>query len=696
MNELLNKFRNRKKNTNHSGFWFDESYYDTLYSNRGEEQGSLVNAMKMAGFKRSCANFVHILTGRSDIAVTYSSKDESYTDGKSVTISGDVSSKNFDSTVGLALHESSHIVYTSFDLIAKSISDKDVFNTYIPQSLIDLAEKNIPGFKQYANQRFEMKIGPNDKFVPFFSDRQREIMWLLFKNLLNWIEDRRIDNATYQTAPGYRPYYTALYQRYWASKEVDKMVKSKKLYRQEAVDSYVNRIINLMNKYTDLKALKGLSEISELIDIPNINRLKSTEDVAALTTKVMTVIFTHSRKWSDLDKKNERFEQGAPGKDFGDETLQTTPGEGDIKGEDGKELADKLKEIGDLIDGKVIKVELSDEMMKKLAVLVDAQATIKQSGGEEFNGTKVNVMTIERLNDAVLQADDFGNLFYGTDYSYYSDANKEYVNRGIVLGTHLGKKIQVRNEERSLKYTRQVAGKIDRRMVSALGYDYESIFSRVDTEKFSKCHVHISIDASGSMRSSQKFQKALETSVAIAKACSMTRNLECVISFRSSLHEGTPVVFIAYDSRKNGMPHIQKYFPRIQSAGGTPESLCFEALGKFFPVAGIDSQFIFVNMSDGCPEWEGNVDCTDFSTPHVDYTGDRAVAHCRRIISTLTKKNGATILAYFIGSGSYMDTFKRMYGDSNSFNVTVAGITEIANTMNKKFLEASTKKVNHE
>jgi hypothetical protein len=697
MRELLDRFRGRGAGR-HSGYWFDESYYDTLYSSKENGSGSLVDAMKMAGFKRSCANFVHILTGRPDIRVEYSTQDESYTDGKSVTISGNVSMENFDSTVGLALHESSHIVYTDFQMLTDILTKKTIFDKYITKSLFELAEKNIPGFKQYAMQAFEM---PTGKTIPFFTNRQYEIMFFLFKDLLNWIEDRRIDNETYTSAPGYRPYYTALYKRYWASKEVDKMVKSKKLYRSESVDSYVNRIINLMNEYTDLKALKGLQEISDLIDVPNISRMKTTDEVGKLTAKVMKVIFTNARKWSELDKKNKKFEDGKPEPKFGDETLRTTPGIGDLEGreltpDEAKELAEKLKEIIDLISGEVEKVDVSEEMKKKLAVLVDSQATIKQSGGQEFGGVKVNVMTIERLNDSVVGAKEFDNLFFELTDSFYSNLTKSYVNRGIVLGSTLGKRIQVRNEERSLKYTRQVAGKLDRRMVSALGYDYENVFSRVETDKYNKCHLHVSIDASGSMQRGEKFHKAIETSVAIAKACSMVKNLECVISFRSTLEDNTPVVFIAYDSRKNGMPHIQKYFPVIKSSGSTPESLCFEALSKYFPVATMDSQFIFVNMSDGYPEWYGRVDSSNPESPTMNYGGDAARNHCHRIVKGLEKNHGATILAYFIGSSGYMENFKRMYGEHNSFNVNEASIVEIARTMNKKFLEAGKTKVSHE
>ena len=44
-------------------------------------------------------------------------RDSSYTDGKKVTISAKLDDKLFDSTVGLALHEGSHILLSDFDFV---------------------------------------------------------------------------------------------------------------------------------------------------------------------------------------------------------------------------------------------------------------------------------------------------------------------------------------------------------------------------------------------------------------------------------------------------------------------------------------------------------------------------------------------------------------------------------------------------
>ena len=71
----------------------------------------------LAGYKRAISNFVSIVTGESDIKVTFNTHGDSYTDGKSVVISSKLDDKLFDSAVGLALHEGSHIKLSDFDFL---------------------------------------------------------------------------------------------------------------------------------------------------------------------------------------------------------------------------------------------------------------------------------------------------------------------------------------------------------------------------------------------------------------------------------------------------------------------------------------------------------------------------------------------------------------------------------------------------
>ena len=95
-------------------------------------------------------------------------------------------------------------------------------------------------------------------------------------------------------------------------------------------------------------------------------------------------------------------------------------------------------------------------------------------GGAEFNNEKVNVIFIKKVNDATTNNENFNGLF--SRASHIDEENKKPVIAGFTLGKMLGKRLQIRNEERTLKYTHLDKGKLDRRLVASLGYDVENVF----------------------------------------------------------------------------------------------------------------------------------------------------------------------------------------------------------------------------
>ena len=74
------------------------------------------------------------------------------------------------------------------------------------------------------------------------------------KNILNYVEDRRIDSFIFKTSPGYKAYYHSMYEKYFYSKNVDKGLLSSE-FRIENIESYMFRIINLHNSNRQLGQL---------------------------------------------------------------------------------------------------------------------------------------------------------------------------------------------------------------------------------------------------------------------------------------------------------------------------------------------------------------------------------------------------------------------------------------------------------
>ena len=146
------------KKNNYSSFWLNDGWDNTGSIFDDEDVKPKVDLVALASYRRAIANFVNILT-KKDIPVTFNTTGDSYTDGKKVVISSKLDDKLFDSTVGLALHEGSHILLSDFDVIRN-------------------LENNIPA--EYFNRGA----------VKGYS--RYEILTHI-KNLLNYVEDRRID-----------------------------------------------------------------------------------------------------------------------------------------------------------------------------------------------------------------------------------------------------------------------------------------------------------------------------------------------------------------------------------------------------------------------------------------------------------------------------------------------------------------------
>ena len=109
--------------------------------------------------------------------------------------------------------------------------------------------------------------------------------------MVNYVEDRRIDNIVFKSSPGYKGYYHTLYKKYFNHKTISKGLSSE-MYREIDLDSYLFRIINFTNDATDLTALPPkLEEIYNLIDIKNISRLKSTGGELRLLVKFVRSCF---------------------------------------------------------------------------------------------------------------------------------------------------------------------------------------------------------------------------------------------------------------------------------------------------------------------------------------------------------------------------------------------------------------------
>ena len=697
----------------HSDFWLDEFEVDVDSSDDTQQ------LIKMSMARRAVSNFVNILTGKT-ISVVFNDSNDNMTDGSTVFLSSDiVENKDFDPAVGLALHEGSHIALTDFSVL------KTIWQN-IPREMY-----NVAGPKGFS----KLEVA---EFV---------------KNMFNYVEDRFIDNYVYTTAPGYRGYYKSLYEKYFHSEKISLMLKSD-MYRKPTIAAYESRIINLTNQSTDLDALPGLRDIAKLIDIKNISRLKKTDDRYNVAVEVASIVYSHvGNQEDDCTAPPVPSSQGGSSSGSSNTTIVSQKDDTDDSGEtsnsgsmgDDPNTQDESDNADDVLGGGTASVEKPTDKkpegdensnstvakkkreeiyraLKKQKVFVSGQIKKKKVSGKESTAltqldnagvTIVNVGTVISDGlplttgvDCVFVKNLTKELLFSNQFPCKSMDHKQMplpahlnaVNRGIQLGTVLGRKLKVRSEINTTKYMRKSTGRIDRRVLSELGFDNENVFYRLDVDKFKSAVIHISVDASSSM-CGEKWINTLTVVTAICKAASMINNLRVSVSLRSTSTNSSnnlPYVAVVYDSAKDSFTKVRTMFPYLSANGSTPEGLCYEAIMDSLGEASNDEDYYFLNFSDGEPAY-----CYRSGESSFSYDQNTGSLHTRRQVNNIRSK-GYKVLAYFIreysrGSqyhgvfnGTSERCFKTMYGQDASF-VDVTNIIGIARTMNQMFLEKENK-----
>ena len=642
---------------NNSSFWYDDFDTDDIIVNQlSDREKKSLDLYKLASSKRAIANFVNIVTNES-IPVKFKERGESYTDGKSVVIGSRITEpKDFDVAVGLALHEGSHIKLSDFQLLS------DLYNL-IPDYVKD------GGIKKGINNT----IGT-------------------VKDLWNYVEDRRIDNFVFKSAPGYRGYYRKMYDKYFNDKLIDKALLSDE-YTDELIESYMFRIINLHNKNTQLSSLKGLREIYKIVNLKNISRLKNSQDSLDVALKIFQVILKYlsvSQDGNDsLDKlqkggegegtdggsddgqsssddstmSDEEFEEfsnsilngevpsggsddsptGGGGMDIGnlpDNMDGKKSSSSDSKSKSSTQLSDKQKDLlkkkiqkqKKFLDGDIQKTSISKTDSKNLNAIEESGSEMKEVGKEVNQGyygnQSVQCIVVKKLTKSLFESD----MFPMTTKNYWNVENEgvvrmysqDAVDKGIKLGSMLGKKLQVRGEDRTTVFNRQKVGRIDKRMISSLGFGNENVFQFSEVDSYKKANIHISVDASSSM-SGDKWEKTMINTVSICKAVDMIPNLQVQVTFRCTQGE-KPYIIMAYDSRVDKFSKVKKMFGGLGPGGTTPEGLCFEAIMKHFLPSNTDMDSYFLNLSDGEPYFHGQ---------NFYYSGKEAATHTRKMVKML-------------------------------------------------------------
>ena len=675
MNVIKSKYGN-------SSFWLDKFDTDVEEDFLTENEKQNLNLFALASRKRAIGNYVSILTGKQ-YPIKFKTRGDSYTDGEHIVISSKIEEpKDFDVAVGLALHEGSHLKLSDFTFLKE----------------LDVVINNKMTFD--LENRLE-KVGIS-KYQVF----------PLVKDILNFVEDRRIDNYVYRTSPGYRDYYTSLYDKYFNNSLVEKGLKSDE-YTDETLDSYFFRLINLHSKSTRLDSLKGLREIYKLVDLRRIGRLKSSQDSFEVSWKIFEVILKNLEEIQPQGEENEEQPQqeNDTQNNSGSESqeVQTSDEQNDEIGNGGsvnnvegqkssqstsepkEQLSERQKELlkkkiekqKDFLRGEISKKTMTKKESEKIEIIDSSGSEIKTVGKGFENGWGVihkgiDCILVKKVTQELMESDEFP--FASKNY-WDGGLRKPYqkeVDNGIKLGTLLSKKLQTRSESRDTIFNRQKTGKIDKRMISSLGFGNQNVFFSKDVDFYNDANLHITIDASGSMNG-DKWERTLTNVVALCKAVDMISNLQVQVSLRSCF-QSKPYIAMVYDSRVDSFLKVRKLFPSLHVSGTTPEGLTFEAILGEMVKGTNDVDSYFLNISDGEPYFQGR---------NFYYSGDSAAKHTNKMVKKI-QEMGIKVISYFVSgdydsSGYSKQLFGMAYGKTSNY-IDVTSVNQVSKTMNKMFM----------
>jgi len=554
----------------------------------------------LAQVQRGITNFVKILTGKN-IPVEYAISGDSMTDGEMVYISSKINQNTIDYTVGLALHEASHVLLTDFGYLNKEKGKVLEYEYKIPEEDI------------------------NDVFT-----------------LVNFVEDKRIDNFVYSTAPGYQFYYEELYRKSFYNEIVDKNLQND-TFIKPTWDAYFFRIINIFNRNSELDALPGLKEVGDLLAFDRINMLQSTRDSVQLAVNIYNIIKPHivEEKGESNDDKNSQENKT-------------------------REHVDRQKNF---INSQYRKKRVHKNVKNQINKLAD-------------DSTKIKNYKINKNSSLPIIITDKWEDYFSSHFNHCDSA----VDKGFSLGKKLLKKLKVRNNIKKDIFENQKKGKLNSKKLFQATYN-ENLFYRVEKEDFKNVFLHISLDLSGSMRG-EKLEKTIQTSVAIAYAACHLKNFDVEISLRGTIEKNknktdhTPLLAYAFNSKKHSVKSL-KDFKNINICGMTPEGICLDEIRKTLPKNTHSQEVYLLNISDGLP-----------NISSVSYNFSTAVNHASQVVKEY-KKDNIKVLSYFIhdvwdkGKKS-KDTFGKIYG-KNARYIDVNDISLVADSINSLLLSNTIK-----
>jgi hypothetical protein len=735
-------------------FWLDmEKYSNFLEEGLDPKNKSLIfsiDMVRLSSIRAAVASFVRILT-RKVIPVYFSNTETSFNySGKQIYISAKITTKKeFDVAVGLALHEAGHTLLTDFDAVKHAYMN-------VPRGLYKLSDsKNIrrasmekfihgmwnviedrfidtyvfneaPGYRGYYAAMYEEMWNLPEIDVLLQSDNFR------YPSLKSY--DFRITNFTNENTD-----LLALPRLEDIAAEIDISDIGRLSTTKDRINcafKVTEIVLDCLDKQEKLessggggkpsrKKQQGLADPRDYFDFgddestanesgtgdekPDQGKKdgygedkEESKDLGTEMIKEMHDVLTGKDKHPEILKDNEKLVNQTSEEPLSKEALA--------------EIEDVMEKQRKFMRGEVTKESVTDyqkallDLIEKHGIVI-VQVEVPMVVGGNAEAFKVDCIVVHKMSkELVLSGDGMfpmsGAMKMGETTPEPPGDVAEAVKKGILLGTKLGRKLQIRAEMNPVKQIRRKSGKINRRQLHEAAWDAEDLFQRIQIEVRPDANLHITVDASSSM-AGEKWYKTMTAVVAICKAASMIDNVHVTVSFRTTQVSGgttPPYVVLAYDSKVDKFSKVRTLFPYLVPNGCTPEGLAFGATMSLFEgITPDEEDRFFLNLSDGEPYFHMVA-----PEPKVglSYSGDVGASHTKTQVDKI-RRLGVEILAYYIEESwrkpkdedpevqlaweKQLDQspsrvqFRKMYGKNAKF-IDVNSIVDLAKTINGLFL----------
>lgn len=717
----LKKARIILSNASESKFWMDSLNID-LASNPLPEFIYSTYLLKMT------TNFVKLTCGR-DIDVKFDSQiSTGGTDFKTIKLSANI--ENPDSTIGLALHEASHILHTSPGSLTAAINSSINCSSLLGEMLYTSEYIQVAKDRRLvedANRTHNAKyIQLSTDYPKTMGDHAASILYkILIQNsklMWNWLEDRRIDSKSTNSFKGYTSFYEALYKNYFFTDSGKKIINAKididDIFNNSTadnldsklssiVDFYLCKMFQFINPYI-LKKVKHFDPLTstlwKLVNIQNYGKNIDTEvDVMLLFSSIHDTIYdylmaklnaipyndtpstkskapksTKASKESKSENKDNNDSSNLPLGKADEDTDSMVPSEDESEEEsvtldsenfDNEKyvIKEAKEEIKEVLDPKK---NYLNKVQGQLLEQINS-SEVKVDKKSDFN-VKIKPYGLYIDNVTVNRLDNLSHMFSNAFSFYISKVITDAITRGYTKGKLLAKKINFRNDVKNVTMNRLKSGNLTDRIISELPYN-SKVFSIKHQIKYKAAYIHLSIDGSGSMSGTET--EVYSMTASIISAIKELKGVDLKISFRSESN-GLPLTIIVYDSKKHTLNDFKTIAGRLSFNSNTPEGLCFHSLYKSIKEDAKGKTAFFINMSDGEPGT-----ATFGTTQLVEYT--------KKYVSKMAADN-INILSYFISrcDDEMNSSFIEMYGKSNCHIISPDNLAQIGITINNKLIKS--------